>query len=56
MTINERDALIEILHTLVRIAFRHSVDAEKVELLAQWRESYEVLCAGACSVDSPEAR
>jgi ABC-type transporter Mla MlaB component len=57
VTVAERDALIEILHQLVRHAFKHSGDATKAELLEVWRESYEVLCAnGACSVDSPEAR
>ena len=54
MTVAERDALIEILHLLVRHAFHHEGDAKKAELLEVWRESYEVLCAnGACSVEQP---
>lgn len=55
MTIAERDALIELLNLLVRTAFRHCGEADKVELLSQWRESYEVLCAppGACTTDRP---
>jgi hypothetical protein len=53
VTVAERDALIEILHQLVRICFNHSGDAQKAELLEVWRESYEVLCASACSVESP---
>ena len=51
MTIAERDALIEILHQLVRHAFNHSGDADKAMLLECWRESYEVLCASTCSVE-----
>jgi hypothetical protein len=51
VTVAERDALIEILNVLIRLAFRNCGDGEKVELLAQWRESYEVLCASACSVE-----
>ena len=51
MTIAERDALIEILHILVRHAFNHSGDKDKAALLETWRESYEVLCANACSVE-----
>ena len=53
MTINERDALLDLLHVLIRISFRHCGEAEKVELLSQWRESYEVLCAAACSSERP---
>lgn len=52
MTIAERDALIEILNQLVRHAFNHSGDHAKAELLEVWRESYEVLCAERCSVES----
>jgi len=51
VTVAERDALIEILHQLVRHAFNHSGDADKAQLLETWRESYEVLCAQACSVE-----
>jgi hypothetical protein len=51
VTINERDALIEILNVLIRVSFRNCGDAEKIELLAQWRESYEVLCAKTCSME-----
>ena len=51
MTIAERDALIEILHQLVRHAFNHSGDKDKAALLETWRESYEVLCAQSCSVE-----
>ena len=55
MTFAERDALVEILHQLVRHAFKHSGDADKAALLEVWRESYEVLCStGACSVDKPQ--
>ena len=43
MTIRERDALLELLHVLIRIAFRFCGEAEKVELLAQWKESYAIL-------------
>lgn len=53
MTIDERDALLNILNVMIRIAFRHCGTAEKVELLAQWRESYEILCANKCSTDNP---
>ena len=53
MTIAERDALIEVLHALIRHAFKHSGEADKVELLSIWRESYDVLCAERCSVDPP---
>ena len=53
MTIAERDALIEILHLLVRHAFRHGPEKDRAELLEIWRESYEVLCAQACSVEQP---
>jgi hypothetical protein len=51
VTVAERDALIEILHQLVRHAFDHSGDGKKAELLEVWRESYEVLCAERCSVE-----
>ena len=51
MTIAERDALLEILNVLVKIAFRHCGEGDKVELLSQWRESYSVLCAEKCSAD-----
>ena len=51
MTIAERDALLEILHQLVRHAFNHSGDADKAALLETWRESYEVLCGATCSVE-----
>ena len=51
MSAAERDALIEILHQLVRHAFNHSGDADKAQLLETWRESYEVLCAQSCSVE-----
>ena len=51
MTIAERDALIEILHQLVRHAFNNSGDKDKAQLLETWRESYEVLCASTCSVE-----
>ena len=53
MSIDERDALLDLLHVLIRISFRHCGEAEKVELLSQWRESYEVLCAAACSSERP---
>ena len=53
MTVAERDALVEILHQLVRHVFNHSGDAAKAELLETWRESYEILCAERCSVDPP---
>lgn len=43
MTIRERDALIALLDKLVRYAFRYCGEADKAELLAQWRESYDVL-------------
>ena len=51
MTIAERDALLEILHQLVRHAFNNSGDKDKAMLLETWRESYEVLCAATCSVE-----
>lgn len=51
MSIDERDALLELLHVLMRIVFRYCKEAEKVELLAQWRESYDILCANKCSAD-----
>lgn len=53
MSIDERDALLELLNVLVRVAFRHCGEAEKVELLSQWRESYEILCGATCSADKP---
>ena len=53
MTVAERDALVEILHLLVRHAFNHSGDGDKAELLETWRESYEVICAERCYADSP---
>lgn len=54
MTVAERDALVEILHILVRHAFNHEGDAKKAELLEVWRESYEVLCAERCSAERPQ--
>jgi len=53
MTIDERDALLDLLHILMRIAFKHCGESEKVELLAQWRESYDILCNKTCSSDRP---
>jgi len=53
MTIDERDALLNLLHIFMRIAFKHCGENEKVALLAQWRESYEVLCNKTCSSDRP---
>ena len=53
MTVAERDALVEILHQLVRHAFRYSGDDHKAELLEVWRESYDILCAEKCSVGPP---
>lgn len=53
MTIDERDALLDLLHILMRIAFRTCKEAEKVELLAQWRESYDILCNKTCSSEHP---
>ena len=53
MTVAERDALVEILHQLVRHAFKHSGDQQKAEILEVWRCSYDVLCAERCSADPP---
>ena len=53
MTINERDALLDLLNVLIRISFRFCGEAEKVELLSQWRESYDVLCGATCSSERP---
>jgi hypothetical protein len=53
MTMDERDALLDLLHVLMRITFRNCRADEKVELLAQWRESYDVLCNKTCSSERP---
>jgi hypothetical protein len=53
MSPEERDALIEVLHVLVVLAFRNCGDQDKVELLSTWRESRDVLCAERCSNDPP---
>lgn len=53
MTIDERDALLDLLHAFMRVTFRHCKENEKVELLAQWRESYDILCNKTCSSDNP---
>lgn len=53
MTVAERDALIDLLNLLVKMSFRHASHAEKIEMLEQWRESYEILCSSKCSSDQP---
>jgi hypothetical protein len=53
MTMDERDALLDLLHVIMRVTFRYCKEGEKVELLAQWRESYDILCNKTCSSDKP---